>query len=220
MRFAPVAARSLLLVFDSAYVLALAAWVGSVLFLSFGVAPLIFRVLTAEQAARFVRTLFPRYYAWGAICGALALPAFVAAPLTFPEYRRPMVAVQALGIIAGILIMFYGGNTLTPAVNAARDAGPGEQPRFERLHRRAVWLNGLVLVLGVALLIAHAARPAPQTAGIVEMTPTERARYDAEVTEVLSAIEARQARHLPLDEAAIRELDEIYAHRRRPPAAP
>jgi hypothetical protein len=213
-----VSARSLLVVFDSAYLLALSAWVGSVLFVSFGVAPLIFRVLTAEQAARFVRALFPRYYAWGAICGAIALPALVAAPLTFPEYRRPLVAVQALTIIAGILIMFYGGNTLTPAVNAARDAGPAEQPRFDRLHRRAVRLNGLVLALGVALLIAHAARPAPRTSGIVEMTPAERARYDAEVTQVLSAIEARQARQLPLDEAAIRELVEIYARRRRPPA--
>ena len=34
---------------------ALTAWVGSVLFLSFGVAPIIFKVLGAESGARFVR---------------------------------------------------------------------------------------------------------------------------------------------------------------------
>ncbi|MBV8609795.1 MAG: DUF4149 domain-containing protein, partial [Singulisphaera sp.] len=41
-------APMLRLVFDSAYVLALTAWVGSLLFFSFGVAPIIFPVLGAE----------------------------------------------------------------------------------------------------------------------------------------------------------------------------
>src|SRR3954447_1204738 len=169
-----VTAKYLLLVFDSAYVLALTAWVGSILYFSFGVAPLIFQVLGAESGARFVRALFPRYYAWGAISGAIALPAFMAVPLSFPEYRGPMVAVQACAILAGILIMLYAGNSLTPAINAARDAGPEQHPRFERLHRRSVRLNVLVLAIGLGLLVAHASRPAPRTSGIAEMTPEER----------------------------------------------
>jgi uncharacterized membrane protein len=221
----------LLVFFDAAYVLALTAWVGSILFFSFGVAPMIFKVLGAEAGGRFVRALFPRYYAWGAISGAIALPSFLGVPLSFPEYRGPMVAVQALLILAGILIMLYAGNTLTPAINAARDAGPAGHPRFERLHRRSVRLNGLVLVLGLGLLIAHSARPAPRTSGILEMTPAERARYDARIAQVISSIEARQGQsqaqgesnsgqgdveRFPIDEAAIRELVEIYARRRRP----
>jgi uncharacterized membrane protein len=228
-----VTARFLLVFFDSAYVLALTAWVGSILFFSFGVAPLIFKVLGAESGGRFVRALFPRYYAWGAISGAIALPAFLGVPLSFPEYRGPMVAVQALLILAGILIMLYAGNTLTPAINAARDAGPAEHRRFERLHRRSVQLNALVLVLGLGLLVAHAARPAPRTSGILEMTPAERARYDARIAQVISSIESRQGppqgaadsgqadaerERFPIDEATIRELVEIYARRRRPAA--
>jgi hypothetical protein len=229
----------LLAAFDSAYVLALAAWVGSILFFSFGTAPVIFPVLGPEAGGRFVRALFPRYYVWGTISGAIALPAYVAVPLSFPEYRGPMVGVQALLILAGILIMLYAGNSLTPAINAARDAGPAAEGRFERLHRRAVRLNGVVLVLGIGLLIGYATRPAPRTTGILEMTPAERARYDARIGEILSAIETRQAKQgrarvqngtgvipatqdeperFPIDEATIRELVEIYAHRRRPPA--
>ncbi len=232
-------ARSLLAFFDAAYVLALTAWVGSILFVSFGVAPIIFPVLGAESGARFVRALYARYFAWGATCGAIALPAYLGVPLSYPEYRGPLVAVQALLIIASILITFYAGNTLTPAVNDARDAGPAGLARFERLHRRWVGLNGLLLVIGLGLLIAHATRPAPRTSGIAENGPRlERGdEYDAEIHEVIAAIEERQrhgaeggARALgagrpgaeverfPIDEATIRELVKVFAQRRRPPA--
>lgn len=164
-------ALELLALFDAVYLLAMTAWVGSILFVTFGVAPIIFKVLPADHAGRFVRALFPRYYAWGASCGAIALAAFVCGRLGVPELRGAAVGVQAAALLGGTLLMLYGGNSLTPAINAARDAGPDAAPRFRRLHRRSVWLNGAMLVVGVALLIAFAVRPAPRTAGIVEPPP-------------------------------------------------
>lgn len=83
-------------------------------------------------------------------------------------------------ILAGILCVLYCGNSLTPAINAARDAGPSGQERFRRLHRLSVRLNSVVLILGVALLVAFATRPAPQTPGIIEPSPAERARLAEE----------------------------------------
>lgn len=174
-----VTARHLMVLFDSVYLIALTSLVGSILFLSFAVAPLIFKVLGAESAAVFVRALFPRYYQWGAISGAVALPSAVAVPLCFPELRGPWVGVQALVLIAATLTMLYAGNALTPAINAARDAGPSGQARFERLHGRSVWLNALVLLMGLGLLIAFAARPRPRTPGIVEPSPSQRAEAEA-----------------------------------------
>ncbi len=56
-----MSARLLLAVFDSVYLVALTAWVGSILFFSFGVAPIVFPVLGAESGGKFVRALFPRY---------------------------------------------------------------------------------------------------------------------------------------------------------------
>ena len=154
--------RYLLAVFDSVYVIALATWVGSSLFFSLGMAPIIFKVLGVETGGKLVRAVFPRYYLWGAVSGAVALPAFVAGPLCYHEYRGTMVGVQALAIISGILIMLYGGNSLTPAINQARDGGPSSHERFERLHRRAVRLNVIVMVLGLLLLVGFATRPAPE----------------------------------------------------------
>src|SRR5262249_18946077 len=169
--------RMLLAVFDSVYLVALTAWVGSVLFFSIGVAPILFPVLGVEAGGKFVRAFFPRYYLWGAICGALALPALVAGPLCFPEYRGPMVGLRAPARRGCILITLYAGNSLVPQINRAGDEGPADHERFVRLHRRSVWLNGLVLVVGLSLLLAFANRPGPRTAGIRELTPAERARY-------------------------------------------
>jgi hypothetical protein len=119
--------------------------------------------------------LFPRYYAWGVISSAVALPALVCGPLSFPELRGPMVGVQALLIILGLSIMLYCGNTLTPAINAARDGGPESAGRFHRLHGRSVNLNAFVLLIGIVLLVGFALRKAPRTNGIEELSPRERA---------------------------------------------
>jgi hypothetical protein len=223
-----VTSRYLLGVFDSAFVIAMTAWVGSILFFTFGVSPIVFKVLGAEQGGKFVRALFPRYYLWGAISGAVALPSMVAVPLCYPEYRGPMVGIQALAIIGCILIMLYAGNTLTPAINRARDAGPSGHRGFEQLHRRSVRLNALVLVVGLALLIGFATRPAPRTSGIIEKTPIERLRYDEAVNRVIQDVEAKYGMRPPresdsakpegpgpvIDEETVKEIDSIYAQKR------
>jgi hypothetical protein len=178
--------RHLLALFDSVYVLALAAMVGGIVFFSFIVAPLIFRVLGPESGGRFVRALFPRYYLWNAILGAIALPAFIAGPLCFPEYRGFQVGVQAAILLGCTLIMLYGGNSLVPQINQARDAGPPFHERFERLHRRSVILNAVTMVGGIGLLVAFACRPAPRTSGIIELSPIQRARVEAENRESLA----------------------------------
>jgi Domain of unknown function (DUF4149) len=173
--------RHLLALFDSVYVLSLSAMAGGIVFFTFVVAPLVFQVLGTEAGGRFVRALFPRYYLWNAILGAIALPAFVAGPLCFPEFRGIRIGIQAAILLTCILVMLYGGNSLVPAINQARDAGPSSQGRFERLHRRSVVLNALVMTSGIVLLVAFACRPAPQTEGIIELAPGERARRQAEL---------------------------------------
>jgi Domain of unknown function (DUF4149) len=223
-----MSARFLLGVFDSVYVVALTAWVGSILFFSFGVAPIIFGVLGEQTGGKFVRALFPRYDLWGAIAGAIALPSFVARALVYHEFRGPMIGVQAMLILAGVLCMLYGGNSLAPAINQARDSGATGQRRFEQLHRRAVGLNAFVLVIGLVLLVAFATRPAPMTTGLDELTPAGQVRYDAAVNRVIEDIEARQGmrrlrkpapgesdgRDPIVDDAAVREIELLYERKR------
>ena len=218
--------RLLLAIFDSVYLFALTAWVGAILFFSFGVAPILFRVLGAEAAAKFVRALFPRYYAWGVVSSSVALPALICGPLTYPELRAASVGIQALLIVVGLLIMLYCGNSLTPAINAARDAGPPEAARFDRLHKRSVRLNAVALLIGLGLIVGFALRQPVRTSGLNEMTPTERVAYDNDFSKALDEIIRGGPRRAPagppgppsrftFDAAARTELEGLVEARRK-----
>jgi uncharacterized membrane protein len=170
-----ISGLDLLHLLDALYLLALACWVGGQLLFVAVVAPVVFRVLPAEAAAKFVRALFPRYFAWGAISAAVGLPCLVCGPLAVPELRGPAVGAQAGLVVVAILLNLYCANALTPRINAAWDAGEPARGRFETLHRRSVRVNGLVLLIGLVLLFWHAFRLAPQSRGIEEPTFQERA---------------------------------------------
>lgn len=119
-----------------ALVLAATAF-GAMVFFAFAVAPLVFVKVPEADAGRFVRALFPVYYASGA---ALTLVA----------------GVLAVGHWAGWLLLAIGAGFLLlrqvmmPAINRARDASlagaSAAGRRFDRLHRMSVWANGAQLV--------------------------------------------------------------------------
>ena len=119
-----------------ALVLAATAF-GAMAFFSFAVAPLVFVKVPEADAGRFVRALFPVYYAGGA---ALTLVA----------------GVLAGGHWAGWLLLATGvgfvllRQVAMPAINRARDAslaaGAAAGRRFDRLHRMSVWANTAQLV--------------------------------------------------------------------------
>jgi len=173
-----VPAHFLLGIFDSVYVLALSAWVGAISFFWFAVVPIVTSTLGAEAAERVIRALSPRYYAWGVTAGAIALPAFIAGPLCYPEFRGPSIGAQAMLILGAILLTFYAGNP--PRPSAAGKEGPASDERARRLRYRTLAINMAALTIGVGLLIAFANRPAPQTTGIHEPSPVERMRIEAE----------------------------------------
>ena len=175
-----VSASVLKVLFDWVYLVALSAWVGSQLLVSILVGPWVFRSQDAGAGSKVVHELLPRYCQWCATAAAVALPAMVAVPLCYPELRRPSVGVHALLIIAAVLLMLHLGNSLAPALCAAKEGGAESHARWQRLAWRAVLLNSLVLMIGLGLLFAFAARPLPRTSGIVEPTPRERARLEFE----------------------------------------
>ena len=127
---------------------------GSIVFLSFVLAPLIFQTLDATSASKLLRALFPRYYRLGLLCCATGLGTSVLLATLHPTAAATACAV----LLAGMTLSTGYSLQLVPRINAARDSGRDQM--FEVLHLRSVILNGANLVLAVgALVLAAMASP-------------------------------------------------------------
>jgi uncharacterized membrane protein len=136
------------------YLLALALWIGEIVFFSFIGAPAIFAVLERARAGDVTAAIFPRYYALAtaaavvAVAGALVLGRRAA----HPGLWRAALAALVLGLAATV----WAGRVVQPraaALRHAMHAAPADDPvraEFARLHRLAVMLNGGALVAGLA----------------------------------------------------------------------
>jgi hypothetical protein len=120
-------------------------WLGSIVFFSFFVAPVLFRLLKAPDAASVVRTIFPSYYLLGIICGLILCALLL--------LRQDWLGLA--GVLFLTLVDLYCRQLLTPRINQARDAKDRE-PEFNRMHCLSVQLNGLVLLGLVGFFIRTA----------------------------------------------------------------
>jgi uncharacterized membrane protein len=145
--------------------LALTAWVGAVLFFSLVVAPSVFGALPSESAGAVVAVVFRRYYVWGQVAGLVAL---LTAAIAW-RAGAPSAAGAAITVMVAVMLgaTAYAGWVVQPRVQALRPAlhlpvvEPPVRAEFDRLHRRAVQLNAVVLLLGVVTICLAAARQSP-----------------------------------------------------------
>lgn len=125
--------------------------VGGMVFFSAVVAPAAFTKLEEEQAAKFIRGIFPWYYLYVIITAGLGAMAM----LTVVPWASAGLAIAAVGA-------FISRQGIMPRVNGARDqAKDGDadaQARFDKLHKLSVRINGLGLmgaVVAIVLIASH-----------------------------------------------------------------
>jgi hypothetical protein len=136
--------------------LALGVWIGAVVFVSFVVAPAVFSTVPAETAGLVMGRIFPLYYAFTAACGCVSL----AASLVLWRHARgaPAWSGMVLMLIVMLAATTYAGAVVNPRARELRpllhqpSVDVAVRARFDGLHRRAVQLNGLVLLLGLVTL--------------------------------------------------------------------
>ena len=139
---------------------ALAIWVGSIIFFSFVSAPVLFRTFEREDAGRAVRAIFPAYYRLGAACGAIVVLA-VALRALLPAEPTALRGLEAIVGASMLALTLYAWRVLLPRIDGARlraekhdptDPTNLEQRYFTRLHERSVRINAVVLILGILCL--------------------------------------------------------------------
>lgn len=150
-------AKFLLIVF-------LAVWLGETVFLSFVVAPTLFRNLGSPQEAGNVMTLlFPTYYGIGAASGLVILGCALTLWGLGPERARAWLLIAVCAVL-GMGACLYAALVLQPRTHELRevlrrDAPPAAaRAEFDRLHALAVQLNGGVLLLTATAAAALARR--------------------------------------------------------------
>jgi hypothetical protein len=147
------------------YLLALVCWLGGMFFFTAIVAPVVFKLLPTPEAGKFVAGVFPRYYILGYAAGAISL----ALALYFTVKCQPKLwwSLASLAIAGALALTIYAGGIVRPQVDAIRtvveeqNPDPVRRAEFDRLHKLSVMLNGGVMFLNLAALLATAAALAP-----------------------------------------------------------
>jgi hypothetical protein len=140
-----------LFVFNFIYLLSLVCWLGSIIFFSFFVAPVVFKTLDREKAGEIVGIIFPRYYKLGYICGALILLSFLMTDNVGLKWCAWGVMVLGSGL-AGLVINPKAKKLKEQLKSSPENEIPTLEAKFKTLHSLSVKLNALVLFSGLWLL--------------------------------------------------------------------
>jgi uncharacterized membrane protein YhaH (DUF805 family) len=125
--------------------LASATLFGGMMIYSFGLAPLVFKTLSVDEAGRMLRQAFSWYYLFIVGCAVIAAALLLAAD-----------ASSALVMAAIAIVAIYARQGLMPRINSARDqqvrGDAAASKRFARLHGLSVILN-FIQLFGAGLVL-------------------------------------------------------------------
>ena len=120
----------------------LAMVLGMMIFFSFVLAPMIFKILDAENAGKFVRKIFPYYYFVNLIFLSIAIILFII--ISSLEINFYITLVLAISFI---FAQFF----LMPMINKLKDNN--EEKKFKYAHGTSVLINFIQMITLVYLLI-------------------------------------------------------------------
>lgn len=138
------------------YRFAIACWVGGASLFTFVLTPTIFKAYHRDMAGGIVGVLFPGYFKWGLVCGAVALAA------GFFSSTVKHKAIAAIIIAAMLAITSVQAFVIEPKAAALKNAIPSfettpqDNPlrvRFRKLHAVSAMSNLVVIGGGIALII-------------------------------------------------------------------
>ncbi|OGW63026.1 MAG: hypothetical protein A2638_03230 [Nitrospirae bacterium RIFCSPHIGHO2_01_FULL_66_17] len=137
------------------HVAVLAFWVGVILFFSGLLAPIAFQTFPQAQAGDLMNKLFVPYHVVGYVCGGAALlTAWFAGGLRGKVRNALLIALLGTTLYAG-LVLSPEARTLRVELRQTDTAteNPVTKARFDALHRRAVALNGAILIAALTALV-------------------------------------------------------------------
>jgi len=155
-----------MLIILSVYLVALACWLGGIVFFSFFTTRIVFASLPRADAGVAIRALFPQYYMLGYIAGTVSL--VLAIYITAVRTPRLWWGGTTLALAIALGLTFYAGTVIRPRVEAIRtvteeaNPDPVRKAEFDKLHRMSVVLNGVVLLLNLVAIVGTSGALTPR----------------------------------------------------------
>ena len=138
------------------YRLAIACWVGGASLFTFVLTPTIFKAYNRDMAGGIVGVLFPGYFKWGLVCGAIAL-ATIFMPSTI-KHKNIAIAIITFMLAITLVQAFV----IEPKAAALKKEIPSfettskDDPlriQFRKLHGVSAVSNLTVIGGGIALIV-------------------------------------------------------------------
>jgi uncharacterized membrane protein len=148
------------------YLLALVCWLGGMIFFSALAAPGIFNTLPLADAGKVVAGIFPRYYILGYVAGIIGV--ILAGYFAISRTPRLWWGFATMALAIALALTLYAGAVIRPRVDQIRTVAeetnpdPARKQEFQRLHRLAVSINGVVMLLNALALLSTAAALSPR----------------------------------------------------------
>ena len=120
----------------------LAICLGMMIFFSFVLAPMIFKILDAENAGKFVRKIFPYYYFVNLVFLLIAIILF---------FVISLISINFYITLALAISFIFAQFILMPLINKLKDNN--EEKKFNFAHGTSVLINFIQMISLVYLLI-------------------------------------------------------------------
>jgi hypothetical protein len=138
------------------YRLAVACWIGGASLFTFVLTPTIFKSFNRDVAGGIVGVLFPGYFKWGLVCGAMALAVvFMSSAVKHKTIAAVIIAVM-LAITSVQAFVIEPKATALKQEIPSFETTPKNDPlriQFTKLHGVSAVSNLVVIAGGVVLIV-------------------------------------------------------------------
>ena len=148
------------------YNLAVGCWLGGAALFTFLLTPLLFASYSRDIAGGIVGTLFPGYFRWGLVCGAVALLCQIVHRGRFAIASLVVITIMLMLTMAQAFIFEPKAAELKRSI-VSFETTPADHPlrvRFRKLHGISMAAN-LAVIAGGIILVLLSSLPAPGTSG-------------------------------------------------------
>ncbi|MEJ2199663.1 MAG: DUF4149 domain-containing protein [Desulfuromonadaceae bacterium] len=141
--------------FTLIYRLAVALWVGGAVLFTFILTPTLFQQLNRDEAGTIVGLLFPGYFRYGLICGALALVCLLLSRKSHPIASALIIATMLIITLVQAFVIEPKAAAIKKEIPSFVTTSPEDPKRqeFKKLHAVSAVSNLSVIGGGIALVI-------------------------------------------------------------------